>query len=411
MKKFLFIRPDALGDAILTLPVIEALRSHVKDAEISWLGKDYLNALFPQLKLIDNFTDSIDRPYDHSLHFVNEPRYAWQAYLKRIPHRVGYGDQWPLALLYNHKVPAPTFWQHQIERNLQFLEPLGINLTTPACRSFSEGRPQPKKYIGFVVAQADRQAKYWTTRGFARLAELIDRELQMKVALFGAEKEPAQKILRIYSKNVADLTGQVPFGRLPEELNKCHLMVSGDTGLMHLSCALKIPVVALFTNKDHKPLRWGPRGSEHLILHNPQVCKKHCVHAKCRDFVCADAITAEEVLSAVKQLLSHKGINNDRAAFYNRARLSMNILTFDADLAQALSRAGLHCFLADRKTDLIRFIIENDINIIQAPPTPRLLWIKFRIENIRGEKMLIYKGPPPRGSLEEIIDHYAGNKS
>ena len=411
MKKFLFIRPDALGDAVLTLPVIFALKQQVKDAEVSWLGKDYLNALFPQRKPIDNFTDRIDRPYDHSLHFVNEPRYAWQAYLKRIPHRVGYGDQWPLALLYNHKLPAPSFFEHQIERNLAFLKPLKIN-----SRDFSYPpnlltTTPSKKYIGFVIAQADSQAKYWTTRGFARLAELIDHKLQMKVALFGAEREPAQKILKLYSNNVVDLTGQIPLGRLPEELSRCHLVVSGDTGLMHLACALKVPVVAIFTNKDHKPLRWGPTNTEHLILHNPQVCKKHCVHAQCRDFVCAEVISAEEVLSAAQKILGGNGIKNERAAFINRARLSINVLTFNAAIAENLKRAGIHCFLADRKTDLIRFIIENDINILQATPTPHLLWTKFRIENIRGEKMLIYKDPPPRGTLEEIIDHYAGNKS
>ena len=96
--------------------------------------------------------------------------------------------------------------------------------------------------------------------------------------------------------------GQTTLQQLIEELRRCRLLLTNDTGTMHLAALLGVPVVAIFGSTE--PRLTGPLGNGHIILRHHVECSP-CFLRKCPiDFRCMKAVTADEVARAVLSLLA-----------------------------------------------------------------------------------------------------------
>jgi hypothetical protein len=170
----------------------------------------------------------------------------------------------------------------------------------------------------------------------------------------------------------------------------------------------------LLINKAHSPARWAPIGTEHIVLHNQNSCLKRCLPPQCKQYVCWQSLNAQTVFEALEKILNHKGITNRDEAFYNCFQLSANILTFDLQIASYLTDCGFNCHYLKASTplsDLVQFIVNHDINLIQGPlPKPlKITLAKIIGQNLAGETILYSKTLPANLASHEIINYWTTN--
>jgi ADP-heptose:LPS heptosyltransferase len=104
-----------------------------------------------------------------------------------------------------------------------------------------------------------------------------------------------------------NLAGKTSVDDLPYIMSRMDLLITNDSGPMHIAAATKTPLVALFGPED--PLLFGPYTSPELyrVIHKAVSCWP-CGDKKCRSQSCLDLITAEDVLAACRELLPQEGI-------------------------------------------------------------------------------------------------------
>ena len=121
--------------------------------------------------------------------------------------------------------------------------------------------------------------------------------------LFGVEKDAplGDEILRDFTGPHRNLIGKTTLAQLIEELRACDLLLTNDTGTMHLAAFLGIPTVALFASTE--PALTGPLGDNHRVIRHHVSCSP-CYLRECPlDLRCMKAITVPEVVAAIGESL------------------------------------------------------------------------------------------------------------
>ena len=160
--------------------------------------------------------------------------------------------------------------------------------------------------IGFNPGAAYGPAKRWPAEKFARLAEIVCRELDGIIVVFGTDADnKAAEVIRDGScraKSVLDLTGKTDLSTAMACIDLCDVFVTNDSGLMHVAAALATPTAAIFGSTDH--IATGPWCDKFRIIRNSMDCspckKTHCPQGHLQ---CMEQISAEQVFKAVKELL------------------------------------------------------------------------------------------------------------
>lgn len=147
--------------------------------------------------------------------------------------------------------------------------------------------------------------KRWPAGHFAQLADLLQKSGAGPVVLIGgpAEQPESDAVKSLMQTKAVDLTGQTPVGLLPGFLRRAAVLVTNDSGPMHIAAAVGTPVVSLFGPTDEK--RTGPYGSRHIVLSHPVACRP-CLSRRCNHAVpleCLGGVTPEQVERAVRQQL------------------------------------------------------------------------------------------------------------
>ena len=121
----------------------------------------------------------------------------------------------------------------------------------------------------------------------------------MKVVFTGSEKEPIEKITSLMTTERINLGGQTSLLELACLYKKAQMVITTDSGPMHLAAAVETPVIALFGPTD--PARTGPYGSGHTIIRTETACSP-CFLKKCPTKKCMEDISPEQVFAAVKKI-------------------------------------------------------------------------------------------------------------
>ena len=293
-----FIRlPNWLGDVVMALPLLRALRASRPDAELtliakpqflplleSWGVADQLHALPPQgLGYFVHFW-RLRRAYpDTWLLFTNSFRGDLEAWLAGCRQRFGLvrpGKRRPL-LSHAYVVPAgfDERTHHQLELWENFLRHFGLTVAPDRSPVLSpplaspkpgEGGSPPASFpIGLICGSENNPAKRWPVSHWRALIELLPAE---RFVLFGTANDApiTSAIAGGFGDRVENLAGRTTLPEYSARLRACRLLVTNDTGGMHLANALGVPLIALFGPTN--PVRTGPVFSAPVTILQPPGC-------------------------------------------------------------------------------------------------------------------------------------------
>jgi heptosyltransferase I len=341
----LIVKLSAIGDVIQTLPSLAALRRLCPDAHITWVVEEaaadliknhpYLDAVLVSrrkswskdiqrgrfgetLKEIKSFLKDLrQRHYDLVIDFHGLFKSAMIVYLSRGKRKLGYDSLQELSGLFlNEKIPEDMN-KHAVDRYLDFPRYLGAQMDSaqfvlPSDQEtmakvqnlLREYNLEDKKFIA-INPVALWETKLWNNEKFARLADLINNKLQVKVVFTGNEKKAIDEITSLMTTEKINLGGRTSLPELAGLYKKAQMVISTDSGPMHMAAAVQTPVIALFGPTD--PARTGPYGSGHTVIRTQLPCSP-CFMKKCATKKCMEDISVDEVFAAVEK--NNKGGTN-----------------------------------------------------------------------------------------------------
>ncbi len=300
-----------LGDSVISMPAVRAIKRGRPDAHVTILAPEKIAAVWRLLPEVDevlslgskSLRDAVRLlrgapAFDVGIVFPNSLRVALELWLARVPRRVGYaghGRRWLLNQVVRkveRRGPPP----HQAEHYLDIARSLGADVEVG---EIALGRPLPQRTtgprIGLCPGAEYGPAKRWLPERFAATAAALGG----KWVLFGTAKdeEVGAEIAAALGEKCLNLIGKTTLEQLIEELRKCQLLLTNDTGTMHLATLLGVPVVAVFGSTE--PRLTGPLGSGNAIVRHQVECSP-CFLRECPlDFRCMKAVSVEEVATAV----------------------------------------------------------------------------------------------------------------
>lgn len=249
--------------------------------------------------------------FDLAVFFQNAIEAALMGFIARIPNRAGYRTD-GRGMLLTHSVPVSGAERrmHHTNYYLHMLESLGIRGGDGqlCLKSTAEEEARAQEMIGYDApgrlaalnpGAAYGSAKRWLPERFAAVADRLSAEFGLKIILTGgaAEIELGRDIESAMSVRPLNLIGKTSVRELMAVISLCSLMVTNDSGPMHIGAAMGVPLVALFGSTDHTTT--SPLSSSCRIVRKPVPCAP-CLKRRCpTDHKCMDAITVQDVLDAV----------------------------------------------------------------------------------------------------------------
>jgi heptosyltransferase II len=315
-----------LGDAVMSVPAVRAIKEGRPDVQVTIAAPD---KIAPMWKLIPEVDATIplsegsllpvvrhlrqQMPFDVAILFPNSLRVALETWLSGIPRRVGYRGHWRSWLVYQivrePRKPGPP--EHHSLRFLRIARECGAKESKIEHRTSEVQVPTPHQtstithqtLIGLCPGAQYGPAKQWLPERFAEAAAKVSAQSSAQWILFGTKNDAAigQQIAAAIGDHCVNRIGQTTLDQLIDELRQCRLLLTNDTGTMHLAALLGVPVVAVFGSTE--PSLTGPLGNRHIILRHHVECSP-CFLRECPiDFRCMKAVSADEVAEAMLSML------------------------------------------------------------------------------------------------------------
>jgi heptosyltransferase-2 len=326
-----------VGDTILTDPAVQRLKTCFPRSHLAILVRDGLAGLWKTFPYVDevipfhpkrgwsSLREDLrlglslgKRKFDMAVVLPRSFRSAYQIYLARIPIRIGYQDE-GRSIFLTHGVPRTeeTLHVHRIHYYQRLMDTFGgdegCHLPRILLREEHRGWADEKlkglglldgrPLIGMNPGATYGLAKCWYPERFAELGKKLVRKRKASIFLLGKaeERSTTQEILHHLGEGGYDLTGETDLLELAAILERCGLLVTNDTGTMHVATAVGIPVVAIFGPTD--PITTGPWGEGHRVVRKEVSCSP-CLKRVCpTDHRCMRDITVDEVEEITDQCL------------------------------------------------------------------------------------------------------------
>ncbi len=326
-----------VGDTVLTYPTVQNLKILFPQAHVAILVPEHLTDLWRTFPFVDEVIPFEKkkgpravgrdlklahalrkRGFDLSVIFPRSFRSALLPYLAQIPVRVGYQAEGRSPLL-THRMARnrDVLRLHRVHYYQKLIEPLGkveANLSPRVYlrdedrreaedwlkgRGILDGRP----LIAMNPGATYGMAKCWQADRFGDLGERLSRKWKASILLFGQEEERSvgKKVLDQAKDGAVDLIGKTGLLQLAALLERCDVLVTNDTGTMHIAAAVGTSVVAIFGSTD--PLTTGPWGNGHVVVKKDVPCSP-CLKRVCpTDQQCMNLISVDEVEEMVSKKL------------------------------------------------------------------------------------------------------------
>jgi len=340
--KILVRATNWVGDAVMSIPALEAIRGRWPGAEIAVLGRPWVADLYRGQSFADRLL-----VFDHAgrhrgalglerlaselrrerfgvaVLLQNAFEAAWIAWRAGIPERIGYArDARGFLLTRAVEVPRPgesppheSYYYLEMLRRAGWLERLAtLEFIRLRVDGDSRGRAEDRlrgagaREGTFRVAlgpgAAYGAAKCWPPDRYAALADRLIADGDADVILFGtvAEREVAQRIARGMQHRPIVLVGETSIGELPALLSLCHLFIGNDSGAMHLAAAVGLPVVGIFGPTD--PAGTAALAPHFQLVRQPVSCSP-CFLRRCPvDHRCMKRIEVDAVYAAARPWLA-----------------------------------------------------------------------------------------------------------
>ncbi|MGE4357359.1 MAG: lipopolysaccharide heptosyltransferase II [Candidatus Omnitrophota bacterium] len=338
MKKILIINVNWLGDVLFSTPFIRAVRNKYPDAYISCMivprcreileGNPYLDeliiydeegkhsTLLGKLQFISLLRS---KKFDEVYLLHRSLTRTLLTALAKIPKRCGYITK-KRKMFLTHRVEVPKAELHRVEYFLNLAHALDIPtdksgydfLIPPEAETYIDKLLEEcgiGKDTSFIVLNpgANWLLKRWPPKYFGILGDMLTKKIGVKIVISGADKdrEIAQEIAEYMKIKPIILAGKTNLKQLGSLFKRAGLVITNDTGPMHIALAVGTKVLALFGPTASKIT--GPYGpGVYRVIQKDVGCPVPCYHLKCKDNRCMKAITPDEVFGEAEVLLKQR---------------------------------------------------------------------------------------------------------
>jgi len=337
IRRILVRATNWVGDTVMTLPALEAVRENFPDGEITVLGKRWILPLLENHPAVDRVI-SIEKPgrfpadfreylrvagkirnrrFDLAVLFQNAFEAAFLAWLGGVKLRLGYNTDGRGCLL-THRVARDraVLEGHQVGYYLSILRAAGWAATDrdPVLHAAPGARREARRLladcgvaegallVGLSPGAMFGRAKRWPAERFARIGDWAAGRWGAGILVMGSEKEASVcgRVCSAMQNRAVNLCGRTSLAVAVAVIERCGLFVTNDSGLMHVAAALGVPTVAVFGSTD--PKATGPRGPRTRIVMHDTPCAP-CLQRECPgDYQCLVSIGPEEVWQAMEEI-------------------------------------------------------------------------------------------------------------
>jgi lipopolysaccharide heptosyltransferase I len=345
--KILILKPSSLGDVIHAIPVLRLLKRHWPQSDIHWWletslvplleGDPDLAGIYPfnrkdwaaastWLDMLRVLGSMRREKFDLAMDLQGLARSGIVSWLANAETCLGMdntrgGSREGAGMFYDQLAPGTPPGTHAVNRYLSILKPLGV----PAHFNFDWLPPRPKvaaalrdKWQPQNTAQwvallpgARWNSKRWPVECFAELVRILGpRQPEARFVVLGGKSDAplGRAIADAHPERVLDLTGNTALPEVIEWIRLTRLVITNDTGPMHIAAALQKPVVAIFgpTNPDST----GPFGQRQNVLQSASPECIPCLKSECgwRDpLACMRAVTPAQVAERAMKLMATAG--------------------------------------------------------------------------------------------------------
>jgi 3-deoxy-D-manno-octulosonic-acid transferase/heptosyltransferase-1 len=340
--EILIVKLSAIGDVIHTLPALNVIRKKYPDAHITWLVEQAAYSIIKDHKALNRIIVSKRKTWLKGLagrscvknfrevcSFIKELRDTrydlildFQALLKsgvliglarggrKIGFDKGMEHQEHSYIFLNERVPPVDMEVHALTRGMMLLESIGIHsreavFNVPISDRdrdsaddllMQHGIKTPELLVA-INPMAKWETKLWDNLKFANLADRLIEQTNADVIFTGSreDSEAIEDIISNMKAKAANFAGKTGLKTLAALYEKTSIVVSTDTGPMHLAAAIGTPVVALFG--PTAPWRTGPFGDSHQIVRAGLECSP-CFKRQCNTIDCMKQISVDQVFDA-----------------------------------------------------------------------------------------------------------------
>jgi len=327
--------PNWIGDSILAIPSIRSLKTNFPDSSITIVAKNWVKDVFLNLEFVDNILIIPDKndlkslkstakklkkhEFDAGLLLTNSFISALLFYMAGIPERWGYKKEGRRILLtksVSNKNPRKK--THQVQYYQNIISGLGLKISPPKLHLSvtKKEKDLAKEFLlSFDIDPQEKlvvlnpgayygSAKRWPVSKYRELAKNLQKKSNLNLLIIGSKAEAnlAKSISAQLEKKPINLAGKTSLRMLAGVISLADVVISNDSGPMHLSNALGIPVVALFgptipavTRPFHQPYK---------VIKKEAPCWP-CSYRECPyEHQCMLKITPEEVASECEKFMS-----------------------------------------------------------------------------------------------------------
>jgi ADP-heptose:LPS heptosyltransferase len=317
IKNILVIRNDRFGEFLLNIPAMRALKEVYPQARLILAVNSAVCELAGAVECVNETVVWTDvkrnlRKYKFDLCVVLNPAKEahWAVFWAGIPMRVGYDRKWGFLLTHKLKDTKHLGNRHEVNCNLELVGLIGVKNSEIASGTVCPRNDEKDAYsrdgkdacprndgkwlrlpchdqyeflAGAVAIHpfTSDPVKQWPVERFKALAQRIKRELGLKVVIVGL----SQSVLDL-GDGIVNMINKTSLVELASLLKRCSLLISCDSGPVHLAASVGTPVVALFRNDlpGKTAKRWGPWGEGHIVIEKSNL----------------EDISVDEVMEAVK---------------------------------------------------------------------------------------------------------------
>lgn len=328
-RSFLIIRPGGIGDAVHLIPLLQRLRENFPAAKITLLVERRNSGLFT-LSPVAVTVWCYDRPaqffqalrgrYDVVIDSEQWHRLsAIVARLVRAPVTIGFASNERQRLFTDSLTYAQN--DYEAEVFLSLLTPLAIPPKPFSSLPWLQIPLKTQEYVALLLAKikgryvvlfpgASIAARHWGGDRFRLLAQMI-HESGWQVLVVGGREDCATAATICQDGCGHDFSGKTSLAETAALIAGADLLVSGDSGLLHIGVALGVPTVSLFGPGIAQ--KWAPRGARHSVLNLQLSCSPCTLFGTTppctKDLACLSMISVDAVFYAVKKQLQENGID------------------------------------------------------------------------------------------------------
>jgi heptosyltransferase-2 len=328
VAKFLLIRFSSIGDIVLTTPVIRCLKKQMPGAEIHFLTKDSFRSVVEHNPYIDKL-HVLAHSWELMIHELKEENYDYIIDLHHNVKTLRVKKALNIKSFSFHKLNVEKYIYtsiklnilpkiHIVDRYLATLKSFGVKNDDAGLDYFiSQEEETTKKdipashYAGYIacVIGAAHSTKRWPVHKWKEFARKMDHP----IVLLGGKEDAANgnEIASVDDVKIYNACGKFSLNESADLVKKSKLVVSNDTGLMHVAAAFKKPVISLWGNTVPSfgmyPY-YGEAPIPNSILQTPKLWCRPCSkigYGKCPlgHFKCMEKIEVDDVIAAVKKRL------------------------------------------------------------------------------------------------------------